>query len=251
MTSPAIVRASGLSKAYGAVQSLTDVTFTIGRGEIVGFAGDNGAGKSTLMKLIAGSAAPSEGRIIVDGVERTNSSPAAARREGIEMVYQDLALCENLNVYENIYLGHELKRRILGVQRLAHAEMREGAHKLIDQLGLRLTSLLAPVSVLSGGQKQMVAICRSIAFKPKVVIMDEPTAALSVHAGQPLLDLIRRLPESAVAVMLVSHRLSDLLYATSRIYVMRHGRIVAELKTADATEERLLSLMAGFDEEAA
>ncbi|MEU9823107.1 ATP-binding cassette domain-containing protein [Pseudonocardia alni] len=248
---PPVIQADGLQKAYGEVLALRDATFTIGRGEIVGFAGDNGAGKSTLMSLIAGATTHTGGTLRVDGVERRSTTPEEARRDGIEMVYQDLAMCENLNVYENIFLGRELTSRVGGVRRLLHTRMRERAHELLERLGLELTSVLDPVSSLSGGQRQMVAICRATAFDPKLIIMDEPTSALSVAAGRPLLELIRRLPEQGTAVMMVSHRLSDMLDTSRRIYVVRHGEVTDEVVAAQTSELELLHLMEGRPEAAA
>ena len=248
MISAYTVEARSLAKSYGAVQAISDATFTIGRGEIVGFAGDNGAGKSTLMKMIAGSVVATRGELLIDGKDRKKWDPAAVRDEGVEMVYQDLALCDNLNVYENIYLGRELKVRRGGMLFLDHSTMQRRSHDLLDRLKVSLKSLVDPVSVLSGGQRQMVAICRATAFDPKLVIMDEPTAALSVSAGRPLMDLIKRLPDQGTAVMIVSHRLSDLIETSNRIYVIRRGAVVQELKTTQTTEHALLRAMAGIDE---
>ncbi len=242
------VEARKLTKNYHAIQAIADATFNIGHAEIVGFAGDNGAGKSTLMKMVAGSVQASTGQLFIDGVERKVWSPAAVRDEGVEMVYQDLALCDNLNVYENIFLGREPKLRKGGMLVLDHATMRKRAHELLDRLQVHLKSLVDPVSCLSGGQRQIIAICRAIAFSPKLVIMDEPTAALSVSAGRPLLDLIRRLPSESTAVMIVSHRLSDLIETSNRIYVVGRGAMVNELKTSETTEHALLRAMAGLDE---
>ena len=246
-----VLEAVNVEKAYGAVHALRDATFYIERGEIVGFAGDNGAGKSTLLKLIAGSIDHTGGKLVFDGSERKTTTPDLARRAGIEMVYQDLALCDNLNVYENIYLGRELVTRRGGVRRLDHAAMRQGANDLLERLGVELTSMLDPVSTLSGGQRQMVAICRATAFKPKLIIMDEPTAALSVAAGKPLLELIRRLPGEGTSVMLVSHRLSDMLDTCARIYVVRHGQVLDPVGADDTSETTLLHLMEGRGSEPA
>jgi ABC-type sugar transport system ATPase subunit len=242
------VEARNLTKRYAAVQAIAGATFFIGHGEIVGFAGDNGAGKSTLMKMVAGSVDASTGQLLIDGIERKEWSPAAVRAEGVEMVYQDLALCDNLNVYENIFLGREMKVRKAGILVLDHEAMRKRAHELLDRLQVHLKSLVDPVSCLSGGQRQMVAICRATAFNPKLVIMDEPTAALSVGAGRPLMDLIRRLPSQGTAVMIVSHRLSDLIETSSRIYVVRRGVVATEMKTEHTTEHGLLRAMAGIDD---
>jgi simple sugar transport system ATP-binding protein/D-xylose transport system ATP-binding protein len=236
-----------LSKRYGAVYALRGVDFRINEGEIVGIAGDNGAGKSTLMKLISGDLTPTEGRLIVNNEEVKTLTPGRARELGVEMVYQDLALCDNLDICENIFIGSEIKKRnFLGIKRLDHDEMRNKAQKLFFRLNVSFPSLLEPVTALSGGQRQMVAIARAIAFKPCLMIMDEPTAALSVGASEPVLQLIKMLPSEGAAVMVVSHRLSDLLTTTDRILVIRHGSIVAELKTSETTEEELLHQMAGI-----
>lgn len=243
---PPVIEARDLSRTYGAVKALRNATFTIGDREIVGFAGDNGAGKSTLMKIIGGADNPTGGELLYCGRDRGIVTPEKARRDGVEVVYQDLALCENMNVYENIYLGRELTSSVAGVRRLLHTKMKKGAHELLERLGVELTSMLDPVSTLSGGQKQMVAICRATAFNPKLIIMDEPTAALSVQAGQPLLELIRRLPEQGTAIMLVSHRLSDMLSTAARIYVMRHGQTVAVVDGPGTSEEEVLHLMSGL-----
>lgn len=242
-----VVVARGLTKHYGAVQALRAADFAIRPGEIVGFAGDNGAGKSTLMKIIAGAIKPSAGSLELSGEPVEEYTPGSARDRGVEMVYQDLALCDNLDVRENIFLGRERRcASWLRVKTLAHDEMARQADELLDRLKIELSSVLEPVSTLSGGQRQAVAISRALAFEPNLVVMDEPTAALSVSAAGPLIDLIRRLPQEGASVMLVSHRLSDLLAATDRIYVLRAGEIVDELRTPDTDEEQLLRLMAGI-----
>jgi ABC-type sugar transport system ATPase subunit len=245
-TEPNTIDAVDLSRSYGAVTALRNATFTIKAREIVGFAGDNGAGKSTLLKIIGGADNPTGGTLTFCGTKRGSMTPERARGEGVEVVYQDLALCDNLNVYENIFLGRELVTNVAGVRRLSHSRMRERSHQLLERLGVELTSMLDPVSTLSGGQKQMVAICRATAFEPKLIIMDEPTAALSVQAAQPLLELIRKLPEQGTSVMLVSHRLSDMLSTAQRIYVMRHGETVAVADAPSSTEEDILHLMSGI-----
>ena len=243
----AAVKVRQLRKNYGAVEAIREVDFHINKAEIVGFVGDNGAGKSTLMKMIAGDVTPTSGDIAINGQAVVSSSTSWTRDHGVEMVYQDLALCDNLDICANIFLGREVKRRnLLGLKQLDHEQMLIRAKALLEQLNVRLPSLLEPVTALSGGQRQMVAIARSVAFEPQLVIMDEPTAALSVGAGEPLLELIRRLPQQGVAVMLVSHRLSDVLSTADRIYVLRHGRIAAEVHAGETSEGDLLHLMAGI-----
>jgi ABC-type sugar transport system ATPase subunit len=242
---PSVV-VEGLWKKYGAVEATRGVDFHINKGEIVGFVGDNGAGKSTLMKMIAGDTPPTSGSISINGQKVGHASTSWARDHGVEMVYQDLALCDNIDICSNIFLGREIKRRnMFGMSCLAHDEMLARAQALLTMLDVRLPSLLEPVTALSGGQRQMVAIARSVAHDPQLVIMDEPTAALSVTTGEPLLELIRRLPSRGVAVMLVSHRLSDVLRTADRIYVLRHGCIAAEVRASETKETDLLHLMAG------
>jgi ABC-type sugar transport system ATPase subunit len=242
----ALVEGRGLTKRFGAVEAVRGVDFRIGRREIVGFAGDNGAGKSTLMKIVAGALQPTDGSLTLDGTPVTHYSPTHARSLGIEMVYQDLALCENLDVRENIFLGREPRRSLLGLKVVAHEQMTQAAEELLGRLEIDVASLADPVSVLSGGQRQAVAICRALAFSPHLVIMDEPSAALSGNAVKPLLELIRRLPAQGTSVLLVSHRLSDLLSTSDRIYVLRSGRLAAELLTGETSEAEVLHLMAGL-----
>ncbi len=238
-----ILRGTGVTKRYGAVEALTDVEFEVRKGEIVGLAGDNGAGKSTLMKIISGSTGPTAGALYFKSERIVEHSPAHVRNLGIEMVYQDLALCENLDIRENIFLGREPRRRFRLVD---YIEMTRRAGSLLDRLEIAVPSLLDPVSTLSGGQRQAVAICRALAFSPALVLLDEPTAALSVNAVQPLLSLIRLLPREGASVVLVSHRLSDLINVTDRICVLRNGRVVANLETRSTSEHELLTSMAGL-----
>lgn len=244
-----VIEANGIARYYGAVTAVESINFHIGPGEVVGFAGDNGAGKSTLMRIVAGDVPHSKGELLLHGVRQEHYSPKIARGLGIEMVYQDLALCDNLEIYENIFLGRELlKFNLFGLGALDQASMLDQSERVLSTLGLRLPSLTEPVSALSGGQRQLVAIARAMANSPRLVILDEPTAALSVGAGRPLLELIRRLPENGASVMLVSHRLSDLIETTDRIYILRRGSIVCELKTTETTEEEILHAMAGVGE---
>ena len=249
---PPTVAARGLLKNYGAVKVIRGVDLHIGAGEIVGLVGDNGAGKSTLMKMIAGDVAPSGGELVIAGNPVQAGSTSWSREHGVEMVYQDLALCDNLDICANIFLGRELVRQgWWGKVALDHEAMLGKAEDLLATLEVSFPSLLEPVTALSGGQRQMVAIARSVAFDPRIVIMDEPTAALSVGAAAPLLDLIRLLPSRGVSVMLVSHRLSDVLNTADRIYVLRHGRVVAEVNSGTTSEGDLLHLMAGVGQASA
>ena len=245
-----VVQAKKLGKSYGAVTALDDISFKIGQGEIIGFAGDNGAGKSTLMKMVAGDVTPTTGELLVNNKTENNLTTKHAQELGISMVYQDLALCDNLEIVENIFLGRELTLFELGRFKVIDKErMLARSQELLDILNLELPSLEEPVTALSGGQRQLVAIARAIAFSPKLVIMDEPTAALSVKAVQPLLEQIRRLPETGCSVMIVSHRLSDLLDTCDRIYVLRRGNITHEFISGNVSEAELLHAIASVSQE--
>jgi ABC-type sugar transport system ATPase subunit len=244
--STALLVGRDVAKSFGPVEALRDVSFELMPNEIIGLAGDNGAGKSTLMKIIAGATRPTAGVVSFNGRTIEHFNPASAREHGIEMVYQDLALCENLDARENIFLGREPRRSIWGLRMVAGERMTHSTETLLERLEIGIGSVFEPVANLSGGQRQAVAVCRALAFKPELILMDEPTAALSVNAVAPLLRLIRRLPAEGAAVMLVSHRLSDLMTVTDRIYVLRDGRVVANLVTAETNEEELLRLMAGL-----
>jgi ABC-type sugar transport system ATPase subunit len=244
--SDALLVGQEVTKSFGPVHALRAVDFHVMPREIVGLAGDNGAGKSTLMKIIAGSMRPTAGDITFKGLKVENLNPASAREIGIEMVYQDLALCENLDARENIFLGREPRRSLWGFRMVAAEQMTRATEALLERLEIGIGSVYEPVSTLSGGQRQAVAVCRALAFEPQLILMDEPTASLSVKAVEPLLRLIRRLPAEGAAVVLVSHRLSDLMAVTDRIYVLRNGELVAELITSGTDEEELLRLMAGL-----
>lgn len=241
-----IVSGLVLRKTFGGVEALSGVSLELSRGECVGLAGDNGAGKSTLLKLLTGVHTPTSGELFFDGVAVHDLTPARAMAFGIEVVYQDLALADNLSAIENIFLGREIARTWGGVfSILDRARMAKRAEAVLADLGVHRLDLRAPVQSLSGGQRQMVAIARSMTFSPRVVILDEPTAALSARASAPILNLIRELPKRGVSVLLVSHRIGDLLTATDRIYVLRHGKNAMTAPTSRFSEESLMAAIAG------
>jgi simple sugar transport system ATP-binding protein len=233
-----------ISHHYGAIQALTDVDLTLSRGEVLGLMGDNGAGKSTLVKIIAGNFAPSGGSMLLDGEKVTFHSPLDARRHGIEIVYQDLALCNNLTAALNVFMGRELTRGW-------------GPFKILDRRAMvrRSTELFAElksetrpkdlVQQMSGGQRQAVAIARTRLSDPKIVLMDEPTAAISVRQVAEVLDMIHRLKESNHAVILISHRMPDVFSTCDRVAVMRRGTKVADKAIADITPEDVTGLITG------
>jgi ABC-type sugar transport system ATPase subunit len=225
-----LLELSGVEKHFGAVQALRGVGFAIDRGEVVGLVGDNGAGKSTLMKTITGVHAPNAGTIRFDGALLNGKEPGEIRALGIEMIYQDLALARMQDVASNIFLGREPTKRLLGlpIPVIDRQRIEREAEAMIRKLGARVPSVQYIVGQLSGGQQQSVAIARALTFNPKLVIMDEPTAALAVREVEHVLDLIRELKKQNIAVILISHRLTDVFAVCERIIALRQGQVVAD-----------------------
>ena len=225
-----LLELSDVRKHFGAVQALRGVTFGVESGQVVGLVGDNGAGKSTLMKVITGVHAPDGGTIRFDGTELNGKHPGDIRALGIEMIYQDLALARMQDVASNIFLGREPTRRVLGtpIRVIDRARIEREAEIMIKKLGARVPSVQYIVGHLSGGQQQSVAIARALTFNPKLVIMDEPTAALAVREVEHVLDLIRELKRAAIAIILISHRLTDVFAVCDRIVALRQGTVVAD-----------------------
>ncbi len=240
-----LLEIEGVSKSFGPVNVLHGVDLTVDRGEVVGLVGDNGAGKSTLMKLVTGMYTADAGAISLDGTPILGLPPGERRRMGIEMIYQDLALARQQDVAANIFLGREPTRSILGMRFVDRAAMKRDAQAMIDRLGARLPAINRPVGSFSGGQQQSVAIARALTFEPKVVIMDEPTAALAVREVQGVLDLIRQLKADGIGVILISHRLNDVLSVTDRIVVLNHGRAAANLTTTNTDMAEVVSAIVG------
>jgi ABC-type sugar transport system ATPase subunit len=242
-----LLELTGVTKRFGAVQVLNGVDFAVEAGTVVGLVGDNGAGKSTLMKTITGLYAMDEGEIRFGGEAIVNVSPGQRRERGIEMIYQDLALAKQRDVASNIFLGREPVRRALGFlpNYVDKAKMDADALKMIERLGARIPSIHRPVGLFSGGQQQTVAIARALTFNPKLVIMDEPTAALAVREVESVLKLIRQLRDEGIAVILISHRLNDVMEVTDRIVVLRQGRIEADLKTQDTRMREVVEYIVG------
>ncbi len=234
---------------FGAVEALLDVDLEVGAGEVAGLMGDNGAGKSTLLKIVAGNFAPTSGRVLWGGAD-VDLSPLSARELGIEAVYQDLALCDNLSAAANVFLGRELSRRLFGILPvLDHAAMRRRSAELFEELGsdTRADDL---VRRMSGGQRQAVAIARARLSSPRLMLLDEPTAAISVRQIAEVLELIRGLKEQGVGILLVSHRMSDVFAVADRIVVLRRGRKVADKPTAESSPEEVTALITGAIEAA-
>jgi D-xylose transport system ATP-binding protein len=227
-----LLEISGASKRFGAVEALRDVDLSVHRGEVVALAGDNGAGKSTLIKAIAGVQPADDGAFRFDDADVQIRGPHDASSLGIAVVYQDLALCDNLDVVANLFLGHEAREG--GLRFMDEIAMEEQASSLLQSLSVRLPSVRAEVGTLSGGQRQSVAISRALLGEPKMVILDEPTAALGVAQTQQVLDLVLRLKERGLGVLLVSHNLADVFQVADRVVVLRLGRNAGEFE-ADAS----------------
>ena len=240
----------GLTKRFGAIEALTDVSMTIEPGEVVGLMGDNGAGKSTLVKMLAGNFPPTAGRILIDGSEMHFHGPIDARTKGIEIVYQDLALCDNLTAAANVFLGRERRRRILGpISILDHRAMNARAGELFAEIKSE-TRPRDLVRSMSGGQRQAVAITRTRLSEPRIVLMDGPTAAISVRQVAEVLTLIRHLRDQGIAVVLISHRMPDVFAVCDRIVVLRRGHKVADKPIAQTSPEEVTGLITGAIETA-
>ena len=240
-----LLEARNISKYFGAITALDDVNFSLDQGEVLGVVGDNGAGKSTLMKILSGLHLPSEGTLLFSGDEVRFGSPRDARRVGIEMVYQDLALAGNLPIYENIYLGREPGRSLLGLRMIDTRRAREMAADHLERLKIHVKSVDQNVEELSGGQRQAVAIARATAFDARIVIMDEPTAALAVKEVGKVLDLIRSLKDHGVSIILISHRMDDVFYVCDRVMALFHGTNFAEAKLADTNRNEVIGWIMG------
>lgn len=244
-----LLELSGVTKSFGAIHALNGVDLTIAPGEAVGLMGDNGAGKSTLMKIIAGNFPPTKGTIRIEGRDVHFTKPIDARDNGIEIVYQDLALCDNLTAAANVFLGRELKRGIWPFRKLDHASMYKRAGELFGELKSE-TRPRDLVKQMSGGQRQAVAIARTRLSEPKLVLMDEPTAAISVRQVAEVLNLIKRLKDQGHAVILVSHRMPDVFDVCDRVAVLRRGTKVADKHISETSPEEVTGLIIGAIEAA-
>lgn len=224
-----LVEMRNIKKSFGAVQALRGIDLVLHHDEVLGLVGDNAAGKSTLMKVMSGAYIPDEGEIFIEGEKVHISDPMHARQLGIEMVYQDFALANNLDVAANVFMGREVVSLKLGPFRVMDQHyMEQETKRLLQRLKIDISSVRLKVESLSGGQRQSVAISRSTAFNAKVIIMDEPTAALSVAAIAKVLDLVRELKAQGCSIVIVSHRLEDIYQVSDRMIVLRHGRKVTD-----------------------
>jgi len=244
----ALLVARGVTKRFGAVEALTDVDFEVDAGEVVALVGDNGAGKSTLIKALSGTQPGDEGEFTFDGQKVTIKSPLDAKRLGIATVYQDLALCDNLDVVSNLYLGEELYEKGPGraLKVIDEIAMEKRAVELLDSLAVTtLRSVRTEVGSLSGGQRQSVAIARSLLGDPKVVLLDEPTAALGVSQTRQVLDLVLRLKERGLGVIIISHNIANVFEVADRIVVLRLGRRVETFKASETSHDEIVGAITG------
>ncbi len=240
----AVLELSNISKHFGAVHAVNDVSLTLEPGQVTGLMGDNGAGKSTLVKMIAGNFPPSQGSIRLDGKDIVMHRPIDAQRHGIEIVHQDLALCNNLTAAANVFLGREMRKGFGPIAILDHAGMAKRAGELFAVLKSE-TRARDLIKMMSGGQRQAVAIARTLLTDAKIVLMDEPTAAISVRQVAEVLNLIRTLRDAGKAVVLISHRMPDVFTVADRVIVMRRGRKVADKDIALSSPEEVTGLITG------
>jgi ABC-type sugar transport system ATPase subunit len=243
--SPPLLQARSIAKHFGALQALTDVDLDIHAGEVLAILGDNGAGKSTFIKILSGAYEASDGTLLLDGAPVRFASPQDAADAGIATIFQELALSENLSIAENVFLGRELVQRVLGLPFLRRREMKQRVAELLRDLEAHITDAEAAVGSLSGGQRQAVAISRALNLNARLVIMDEPTAALAVAETRKVLQLIRRLAGGGRAVILISHNMHDVFEVADRIVVFRRGRKIAERPRSATDPEEVVSFITG------
>lgn len=241
---PVVLEMSNISKSFGAVTALVDVSIKLRRGEVLALVGDNGAGKSTLIKILSGFHQPDTGTIVSQGKEVRFASPRDARAQGIETVYQDLALIGDLSVFHNMFLGREYHKRILGLNLLDNRKMREQAQIYLDTLGISFPSVNSTVDLLSGGQRQCIAVARSIYSSPRILVLDEPLAALGVRESAHVLGLIQNLRQQRqVSVILIVHNYNQIFEVCDRINFLHSGEVALDASTADTSEEELIRIV--------
>jgi D-xylose transport system ATP-binding protein len=245
MTTQPLLLLENIRKSFGAIEALRDVSFSVGRGEVVALLGDNGAGKSTLVKMISGGLEPSGGRILFDGEERTFRSPLEAKKAGIETVYQDLSLCTNVDVVANFFMGREITKKVFGIPVLDEKTMAERTAKAISDAGTRIPSLKVNVEHLSGGQRQAIELNRFVYFGGKLVLLDEPFAALGVEQTRRGLEMIRRVSDQGIGVIIITHIMQQAFMVADRIVVLRQGTVAGDVATTKTNPDEVIQMITG------
>ena len=238
-----IIEMQGIYKKFGNVNALNGVNLHLGKGEVLGLVGDNAAGKSTLCKNLSGALKPTLGEILVNGEKQNFESPADAKKNYIERVYQDLSLCDSIDVSGNLFLGREIIKKYFGINFLDKKRMHEESMKILDELSIKVSSSSKKVENLSGGQRQSIAIGKAVSFGPKVLIMDEPTSALAVAEVNAVLKLIKTVSKKGVSVIFITHRLQDIFKVCDRVMVMYEGKKVADKLINETDLQDLVNLI--------
>jgi D-xylose transport system ATP-binding protein len=244
-SSPPLLRIKGISRHFGPVVALDGVSLDVRAGEVVALLGDNGAGKSTLIKIVSGSLRPSAGRILFDGREVAFEGPADAKALGIETVYQDLSLCENVDTVANFFMGRELTRNLLGFRVLRERAMQAETERALESIGTRIPSVRTTVEHLSGGQRQAIELCRFVHWGGRLVLLDEPFAALGVEQTRRGLELLGRIRRQGVAIVVITHNVLHAFQVADRIVVLRHGRVTGERPVRSTSAEEIVALITG------
>ncbi len=236
---------TAITKRFGAIEALRGVTFDVGRGEVVALLGDNGAGKSTLIKIISGFLPPTSGTLLFDGSERRFASPAESKAAGIETVYQDLSLCTNVDVVANFFMGRELTKRIFGIPVLDEAAMEAATAQALANAGTRIPSLRTNVEHLSGGQRQAIELNRFVHWGGKLVLLDEPFAALGVEQTRRGLEMVKKIAAQGIGILFITHNMSQAFDVADRIVVLRLGQVAGDLKPAETSQNEIVGLITG------
>lgn len=236
---PVKISTRNIYKNYGAVEALRGVSIDIHEGEVHAICGDNGAGKSTLIKVLAGVEMPDRGEVVIDGAPCRFTTPTESLKAGLATIHQDLAVAARMSIYENIFMGAELTKNVLGIRMLDKKKMRQDAAGYMSQLNKSITDMNIKVEELSGGQRQAVAICRALRWNANIVILDEPTAALGVRETEQVLELVRSLKQSGKTVILISHSMKDVVAVADRVSILRNGQNQIDLLAADLSADRL------------
>jgi D-xylose transport system ATP-binding protein len=241
----ALLRLEEITKSFGAIRALRGVSFDLHRGEVVALLGDNGAGKSTLVKIIAGGLQATSGRMLFEGEEKSFHAPADAKAHGIETVYQDLSLCTNVDVVANFFMGREIVKPFLGIPILQEREMEEVVGNALDSAGTKIPSLRVNVEHLSGGQRQAIELNRFVHWGGKLVLLDEPFAALGVEQTRRGLDMIRRIAARGIGILIITHIMAQAFQVADRIVVMRQGKVVGDVKRSGTSPDEVVQMITG------